>query len=213
MSKVYVKPYHDYTISGNDFASVHSVAMRRIVFSPNRKDAVSVAELNDGCLLISNKNKVPFEFTISRENKVIAVIRSCGNDQSVNINTNWRLTGSGVENRQINTNPDLVRSLIMNIDVQCEGIGRIDLKVDDSGYAACVFSRELLFVRMNGNHAVPRLMGFIENEKERMKRELQAEISGIFEVEKERIERELRAEKAYFRKCFNEVFLPQNPNH
>lgn len=199
MSKVYVKTYNPYTISGDDFASVQSRAMRRIVFSPNKKDAISISKLHDGCLLISNGNKVPFEFTISREGKCIAVIEHRANDQAVNINTNWRLTEAGVENRQINTNPDLIRSAIMNIDVQCDGISRIDLKVDDSGFAACTFTRELLFVRMNGNHVVPRLMGFIENEKERVKRKMQAEIPAI--------------EKAYFRKCFYEVFLPQNPNH
>lgn len=196
MSKLYVKPYDDYIISGNDFASVQSGAMRRIVFSPNKKDAVSVSELRDGCLLINNENQVPFEFTISREHKVIAVVKHCGTDRVVRVNTNWRLTENGVENREIHTNPDLVRSTVLNIDVRCTGIGRIDLKVDESGFAACVFSRELLFVRMNGNHAVPRLLGYIEAEKARLSQMFDAQCPEIG--------------KAYFEKIFYEVFLPSN---
>lgn len=47
-------------------------------------------------------------------------------------------------------------------------LGRIAMKIENGGFAACVFSRELLFVRMNGNHAVPRLLGFIENEAVRL---------------------------------------------
>lgn len=48
------------------------------------------------------------------------------------------------------------------------GIGRVDLKIDNSGCAACVFSHsELLMVRMNGNRFVPKLEGFIEFEKTR----------------------------------------------
>lgn len=199
MAKIYVKPYADYTISGNDFAMVRSDAMRRIVFSPDRKNAISITELRDGCLMINNENQVPFEFSISRLPKIIAVVKYNGNDSLLNINTNWRLKESGVENREIHTNPDLIRSPHINIDVRCNGIGRIDLKIDESGYAACVFSRELLFVRMNGNHSVPRLLGFIENEKEQIKREHVAELPAIG--------------KAFFQKWFFESFLPNNTNN
>lgn len=38
----------------------------------------------------------------------------------------------------------------------------MDLKVDESGFACCVFTeRDLIFVRMNGNHAFPRICDYI----------------------------------------------------
>lgn len=50
----------------------------------------------------------------------------------------------------------------MNIEIQAAGITRVDLKINGSGFAACVLSeKDFLFMRMNGNHAVPRLMDII----------------------------------------------------
>lgn len=118
------------------------------------------------------------------------------------INTNWRLDEKAVTNREIHTNPTLTRSNHVNIDVDVEGIGRIDVKLNDSGFAACVFSRELLYVRMNGN-SVPRLLGFIENEKNRALQNSAA----IDEAAKAAIGKE------YFQKWFFERFLQRNPNH
>lgn len=61
------------------------------------------------------------------------------------------------------------------------GIGRIDLKVDDSGCAACVISNsELLFIRFNGNRVVPRLEGFIQNETSRRIEEVKYDIGKQF---------------------------------
>lgn len=170
MAKVYVKLYDPYTISGNDFATVRSDAPRRILFSPNQMHAISVSSLRDGCLLFNNENQVPFEFSLTRQQKVIAKVQFHPVEGELQINTNWWVDEHGVMNREIHSNPDLVRSFHLNIDVDVVGIGRMDIKVNESGFAACVFSRELLFVRMNGNHAVPRLAGFIEYEKERFLR-------------------------------------------
>lgn len=71
-------------------------------------------------------------------------------------------------NTEIHTNPDLIASKNLNIDIDVSGIGRVDLKIEKSGCAACVFSKnELLFVRLNGNRVIPRLEGFIDNETHR----------------------------------------------
>lgn len=125
----------------------------------------SITEMRDGCLCIKNDSKAAFNFTISRNRKLIAMVEYTGDDHLL-VNTNWRINSRGVQNREIHTNPDLNRSQNLHIDVRMEaGIGRIDLKVDESGCAACVFSNnELLFVRMNGNRVVPKLEGFIEQE-------------------------------------------------
>lgn len=166
MSQVFVKPYSDYEISGKDFATVRNTNMRRIVFTPDNAHSISLKELPDGCLVITNGSRTPFDFTISREKKIIASVKFAGGESVLRINSNFRLSESGVENREIHENPDLVLPANLNINlVRVNGIGRIDLKIDGSGYAACVFSeRELLFVRMNCHRCVPRLEGFMANQ-------------------------------------------------
>lgn len=167
MGKVYIKTYGQYVLSGKDFASINNDTMRRIVFSPNGKNSVSVVALRDGTLLLTNDANTSFEITISRGHRIMAVVK-CAFDPDgsiLKINSNWRLSSRGIENREIHTNPDLVISPHLNIDLDENGIGRVDLKIDDSGFACCAFTkRELLFVRMNGHHAVPKMAEFIAQE-------------------------------------------------
>lgn len=163
MSKVYVKLYDDYRLSGADFDLVDSDTLRRLVFSPDNIHSVSVVRLSDGTLLFTNEAKVAFEMTISRERKVLAVIKYRQNTPNLCFNTNWMLNKDGVTNREIYANPDLILSKMLNIEVQAkEDIIRLDFKIENSGFACGVFSRkDLLFMRMNGNHAMPRLMDII----------------------------------------------------
>lgn len=165
MSKIYVKTYNNYSISGADFATVTNTTMRRIVFSPDHSHSLVMNELRDGCLCITNPNDIPFEFSISRNQRIIANVKQSGNKQVLNINSNWRITENQVENWEIHANPDLYKSRTLNIDLDHgNGIGRIDLKINNSGFAGCIFSNALMFVRFNGNHVVPRLLGIIQNE-------------------------------------------------
>lgn len=61
------------------------------------------------------------------------------------------------------------------------GIGRMDLKVDESDVAACVFSRtELLFIRFNGNRVCPRLEAFVEAQADKRITERRDTIGKIF---------------------------------
>lgn len=79
--------------------------------------------------------------------------------------------------QEIHTNPDLFASPHLHIDTFIDGVGRIDLKIEKSGIAACVFSKsELLFIRLNGHRAVPRLETFIENETSRKINEVKGAI-------------------------------------
>lgn len=58
---------------------------------------------------------------------------------------------------------------MLNFEIGENSLGRLDLKIDSSGYAGCVFSgRDLLFVKMNGNHTISRLEGFIDAESRKM---------------------------------------------
>lgn len=172
MAKIFVKMYSSYIVSGKDFGVVPSDKMRRLLFSPDDIHSASIVELKgDGCLCISIPSRTPFDFSISRNGKVLANVAYRG-QSSLHINSNWRLTESGVSNREIHTNPDLRVSKTLNFEIEGEGIDRIDLKIDQSGHAACVFTKnELLFMRMNGNHCVPRLEGFIGNQVEQAKKE------------------------------------------
>lgn len=168
MSKLYIKPYGSFVLTGRDFPTTESQMMRRILFSPDNIHSVSVVSLRDGTLLFTNQSKIRFEMSLSRNGKVLAVLKLRPDLNEVIINTNWRLTENGVKNREIHGNPDLIISKNINIDLQMDGIGRIDLKVNDSGFASCVFSaKELLFVRMNGPSVFPHLFGLIEAEAQR----------------------------------------------
>lgn len=116
----------------------------------------------DGCLRISNDSKAGFSSTISRNRKLIAMVKYTGADYLL-LNTNWYINSNGVQNRECHKNPDLVRS--QNLQ---RGTGRIDLKMDETGCAVCICSNiELLFIRMNGNRVVPKINGLIGQEVNR----------------------------------------------
>lgn len=96
------------------------------------------------------------------ENKLIKCRRGSA---TLRINNNWLVTENGVENRPITENPDLLLSSNVNIDFEAQSIGRVDFKINESGFAYGIFTeRDLIFLRMNGNHAYPRLVDFIAKE-------------------------------------------------
>lgn len=161
--------YDLFVISGQDFATQTSQNLRRTLFSPNGTHSVSFVRLRqDGTVLLTNEGKVPFKVTISRNRRVLAVLKYQPEDSLVYINNNWKVSNEGVTNRTVDKNPDLFMSPHLNIDLNGTHIARVDVKVDDSSFACLVFTdKDLLFVRMNGNHAVPRLIDFMESEAER----------------------------------------------
>lgn len=165
MTKVYVKMYGNFVISGNDFAQIRSDQLRRVVFSPDGNNAIVMVPLKDRTLLLTNETSSNFGFSISRNHRVLAVVKYRRGTTSLLINNNWLLGANGVENRPINENPDLIHSQNMNIELNDPALARVDFKIDDSGFACATFTdRDLLFVRMNGNHAFPRLLDFIASE-------------------------------------------------
>lgn len=99
MVVVYMKIYGDYTVYGQDFQDVQSNAMRRIVFSPDDKHSCVLTEMRDGCICIKNASNIPFEFTFSRNGRMIAVVKYNGTDQHLLVNTNWRINQNTVENK------------------------------------------------------------------------------------------------------------------
>lgn len=170
MSRVYVKTYDPFSITGKDFPTVGDThTQRRILFSPENKHVVSLNFLRDGMLLFSNESRADFQFTIGRNSRSMAVVKFKYSDEGeLLINNNFRVSKAGVRNREIHENPNTMISNTLHINVSGVGIGRVDLKVDESGFAACVFSDiQLMFVRMNGNHIVPRLNEFFQREFER----------------------------------------------
>lgn len=169
MSKLYIKMYDPFVITGQDFAQQTSQNMRRTLFSPDSTHCVSIVRLRqDGTVLLTNEGKVSFNLTISRTRRVLAVLKYQPEFSLVSVNNNWRISKEGVTNRAIDKNPDLFMSQHINIDLYGPHIARVDVKVDDSSFACLVFTdKDLLFVRMNGNHAVPRLIDFMESEAER----------------------------------------------
>lgn len=169
MSKLYIKPYGAFVLTSNDFPEIEEQVVRRLVFTPDNLHSVSVAFLRDGTLLITNENKIPFEISISRNQEVMTVLKYQPEFEQVLINSIWRLTKNGVDSREGSETPDLIFSPNLNVDLRGDGIGRIDVKVDKSGFACCLFSsKELLFVRMNGHHVVPRFTEFINDEARKL---------------------------------------------
>lgn len=163
MSKLYVKLYGGYTVSGQDFQQQTSGAIRRTVFSPDNVHSVSMVSLRDGTLLFTNEGHISFELTIARGRRVLAVLKYRPTSSYLAINNNWRIQGDIVENSTIHENPDLIASSHVNIDLTDDAsIFRVDVKVDTSAFACLVFTeKDLLFVRMNGNHSHPRLIDAI----------------------------------------------------
>lgn len=125
--------------------------------------------LKDGAMLITNEREVRFDFSISRNRRVMAVIRYRPNISSLIINNNWLLTQDGVQNRAIHENPNLNVSPHLNIESMGISLCRIDIKINESSFACCVFTdRDLILVHMNGNHLCPRLSDFITQEAGRL---------------------------------------------
>lgn len=165
MAKVYVKLYDNFKLSGTDFAQTMSNHLRRVVFSPDGIHSISIVSLKDGAMLITNETEAEFDFSISRNRRVLAVIRYRKGENSLRINNNWMLTQDQVLNRAVNQNPDLLFSPHFNIDFEGTKMARVDLKINESPMAGAFFTeRDLLFMRMNGNYAYPRLCEQIQKE-------------------------------------------------
>lgn len=166
MSKLYVKLYGEFKLSGQDFITQTNNDVRRTVFSPDNKHSVSMVRLRDGTFLFTNEAMVAFNLTISRGWRVLAVLKYLPKTSQVSINNNWRIQGDMVENFAIHENPDLHMSPHVNFYLPAQqNIDRVDIKIDDGSFACLVFAeKDLLFVRMNGNHAHPRLMDVIQDE-------------------------------------------------
>lgn len=165
MTKIYVKLYDDFGITGSDFVQTHSTELRRIVFSPDGVHCVSVVSFKDGTLLFTNEAAVEFNFSISRNRRILAVVLYRRNATSLAINNNWLLMDEGVRNWTINTNPNLILSENLNIEFSGSKLARIDFKINESPVAGAFFTeRDLVFVRTNGNHVFPRLSDHIQRE-------------------------------------------------
>lgn len=164
MTKIYVKLYSDFVITGSVFMRTRNTELQRIVFSPDNKHSVSVVCLKNGTLLFTNEANMTFDFSISRNRRPLAVVVYRANATSLAINNNWLLTDDGVRNWTINQNPDLAYSENMNIDFNGTALARIDFKINESSVAGAFFTeRDLLFVPMNGNHVYPRLCEHISS--------------------------------------------------
>lgn len=170
MSKLYLQTYEGFTISGRDFPMVDSEKdPHKTIFSPNGINSVSLNFLQNDMVLFANEGFVPFEFSISRNKKMMANVKCIVEGPELLINNNWRIGKDGIKNREVHTSPTFVKSNMVHFDFRGNGTGRVDMKIGESGFAACFFTdAQLLFLRMNGNHAAPRLEEFIQRESLRL---------------------------------------------
>lgn len=169
MTKIYVKLYDDFEITGRDFVAMKSDTPRRLIFSPNGTNSISVVSLKDGTLLFTNGSQCEFDFSVSRNGRLLARVNYEKMAESLTLNNNWLLNQECVQNRFDGTNADMVRSEILNIDFEGTALGRVDFKINTSPIAAGFFTQHnLVFVRMNGNHAFPRLKELVQSEAARM---------------------------------------------
>lgn len=156
------------TICTNLFRGLpKKLKLRHFEISPDGRHSISVVALRDGTLLLTNEAKTPYTFSISRDRRVMATVQCVPDTSNLIINTNWRINDNGVQNPEILANPDIIMSPKLNIDLDYDGFGRVDLKIDNSGFACCVMNEKyLLFVRMNGNHVFPKLVESIRGQIE-----------------------------------------------
>lgn len=120
MSKLYVKLYGAYTVSGQDFQTQTCDAIRRTVFSPDNVHSVSMVSLRDGTLLFTNEGQISFDVTIARGRRVLAVLKYWPKSSYLAINNNWRIQGDTVENTTIHENLDLIASPHVNIELRMQ---------------------------------------------------------------------------------------------
>lgn len=128
-------------------------------------------KLDDKTLFFSNGSKTEFSFTIGRLGKILAVFTYARD--TIFINNNWKVGLDGVHNRCIDRNPDLIKSKILHIEIAFDGIGRVDVKIGGSANAAAIFTeKDLLFVRMNGHHVFPRINELVEQQAQKIQRDM-----------------------------------------
>lgn len=135
MSRIYLQMYAPFSVSGKDFLKVDSASnlQRRILFSSDNKHLVYLNFLRDGLLLFTNETKVEFQFTVGRNARSMALVKFEHNDVGkIYVNNNFKISKAGVMNREIYENPNTMISSILHGNVNGDGVGRIDLKVDDS---------------------------------------------------------------------------------
>lgn len=168
MSKIYLQTYGAFSVSGKDFPTVISGNEHRLTFSPDNVHSITLNFLRNGLLLFNNPTKTKFDFTIARNKRSMVLVKfRFNNEGQLFLNNNFRISKEGVSNREIHENPNTMASNVLHLNFTDEvsAFGRADLKVDESGFAACIFTDiQLLFVRMNGNHAVPRINEFVQRE-------------------------------------------------
>lgn len=164
-TKLYVKLYGHFELSSSDFGTVDNVR-HRLTFSPDNVHSVFVNGVGENILMFTNNAGIQFEFTISRGNKVMAIIELQPN--GIYLNKQWRLTGNVLTNRHLNNTINVQPSRMLNFEIGTAGKGRFDIKFDKMEFAALLFNhRKLYSTRFNGDYAVKRFDDFISRENDR----------------------------------------------
>lgn len=139
---------------------------RRLTFSPYNVHPIFINNLGDNVFMFTNNNEIDFEFTVSRENKVMALVefKRC----AIYFNKQWRLKANVLANRFMDAPSDIVPSNILNFEIGTFGSGRFDVKFDKKEFVALLCThRNLYSVRFNGDYAIKRFRDYIDREDER----------------------------------------------
>lgn len=116
--------------------------------------------------MFTNNNEIDFEFTVSREDKVMALVEFKRN--AIYFNKQWRLKANVLANLFMDAPPDIVPSDILNFEIGTFGSGRFDVKFDKKEFVALLCThRNLYSVRFNCDNAIKRFREYIDREDER----------------------------------------------
>lgn len=99
MVVVYAKVYSEYTLQSRNLGMVQSDNVRRLVFPPDNRHSIILTKMKDGCLCFTNDSNIPFAFTLSRDNTMIARITYNDVAPRLFINTQWILDQEQVINK------------------------------------------------------------------------------------------------------------------
>lgn len=145
-----MKGYAPIEISGNDFETVRDF-QHRITFSPNRIHSLFLTSDGNGIFRIMNGSNVSYQFSISRDGRVMATIDY--KNSVMLINNQWVIENKLVRNNALATSPNIRRSRNLNFEIGNHGIGRMDVRFENMEYVTLFFNdRELYSVTFAGDN-------------------------------------------------------------
>lgn len=139
----------------------------RLTSSPDDIHSVSIQNMGDNSLLITNNANVTFEFTITGGMVPMAIVKY-SHKNGIIVNKQWRILQNEMKNRELDFETIKEASKYLNFEIGTTGNGRFDNKYDKKEYVALFFGdRKLYMCRYSGDYAMKHFEEFVDREYDR----------------------------------------------